>query len=1351
MRDRLTPGLDKAGKKVDELTEKANRANAGMRQLGDAAQLVGSAVSRLAAAFTLKEVISNVTRVRGEFQKLEVAFTTMLGSADKAEALMSQLVQTAAITPFGMSDIANSAKQLLAYGVEADKVNETLIRLGDIAAGLSIPINDLAYLYGTTMVQGRMYTQDLNQFLGRGIPLTKELAAQFGVAESKVKSLVEEGRVGFPELEKAIISLTDEGGQFGGLMMEQSKTIAGQLSNIEDAVETMMNEIGKSNEGLINDVLSGVSFLVENYRSVGQAIQDIVVVYGSYRAAVILVSAAQSAHMAILRQAVVEKRLAVAAGIALSNSEAIATAQTKLLTIAQRSLLKTLRSVKAAMATNPYTLAALAITGVVYGLYKFATAETIAERTIRTANEQLAAHKNHYNELEDTVSGLVSAITSETAATSQKIEKLKELQRLMPGLFGDMDLEAVKRANLTELLKKSNEELERQRLIGAKVKLVQAQQKLTGINNRITLTQNKGGYTGPLKEQRKAAQEAVALWQKTVDDIVTAQKEAQKAEAKTATVQDKSYWEKKKKEAENARDALDVSKVNSKEWKEYTKQIQEAETQLAKYGSPSKQEKSEEKEENKERKAQEKVAEQTLSLRRETQQAEIDLMKDGTKKKLAQVELDYQQEIDAIKKQRKEWEDAQGGTLTDEQTTLLGTRAQGAAQSREKGIADAWKERTDAEKEAMNAYLREYGTFYEKRQAITEDYNRQIAAADTEGEKLSLQKQMEEALANVDMEQLKQGINWELIFSDLDNVAKTTLEKVRGQLEQFMKSAEYQNMTVDQKKVVNDALNSIRTTIADKGGLLGDLPEQVAALTTAQKKLRTAQGELTAAQNEYNEALKNGTEDEKKAASKKLENAQNKKNDAEKNQQNQQQKVEQSSSAATSKVATLADAIGQLGSSSEMSLAQVGQVASQIVEIFSQSGDKVSGIIAAVFSLLDVISKQGIDSFLGNVISSIANAAASIWNTVFGWSGLDFGGESDPHLAEDIEALTASNQSLQNAIDRLSDKMDDATLVESTSIYNQQVADLQQSMKNTQEMMARSGAAYSNGFLGIGGSHSSNNKIDNAMTATEWAQISEIVGRTIDSAGDFWSLSSEEMWKVADQAYSIYAKIQQYADDGHENAAQYMDEYIEYYEQLQELQDAYREKLTSYSFDDIESEFKNVLLDMEADAEDFAESFEEMMQQAVINSMMSNTYSAKLREWYEDFATALESGGEMTNAEQEALRQQYQDIVDAALAERDALMETMGWDGSSSSSQSASTGSFDAMTQDQGTKLEGMFTSGLQHWSSMDSRLEDVSAKMDTAEGHLARIAENTGASATHLSEIKESILKIIRDGLKVK
>ena len=245
----------------------------------------------LFAVDKLKDFASAVATVRGEYQQLEIAFNTMLGSKSKGDALMAQLIDTAARTPFEMKEIAEASKMLLAYGMEGDKVNETLIRLGDIAAGLSIPIKDLAFLYGTTMVQGRLYTQDLNQFLGRGIPLADELAKQFGKNKSEVKKLVEEGKIGFPEVQKAIEALTGEGSKFGGLMEAQSKTIKGQLSNIEDAWEQMMNEIGKSQEGNISGALDITGKLIENWRTVGKVVLTAAAAIGSYKAAVMTLAA----------------------------------------------------------------------------------------------------------------------------------------------------------------------------------------------------------------------------------------------------------------------------------------------------------------------------------------------------------------------------------------------------------------------------------------------------------------------------------------------------------------------------------------------------------------------------------------------------------------------------------------------------------------------------------------------------------------------------------------------------------------------------------------------------------------------------------------------------------------------------------------------------------------------------------------------------------------------------------------------------------------------------------------------------------------------------------------------------
>lgn len=325
------------------------------------------AAAAFGAGFTAKELIQNIIQARGEIQQLEVAFTTMLGSSEKANVLMAQLIETAVKTPFELRDVADGARQLLAYGFAAEDVNQTLIRLGDIAAGLSIPLGDLIYVYGTTMTQGRLYTRDLLQFTTRGIPMIDELAKQLGVGKSEVQGLVEAGRVGFPEVQKAIESLTNEGGKFGGLMEAQSKTITGQISNIKDSFFIMLNDIGKANEGIINDALSGVSYLIENYEKVGKILIELVGTYGAYRTALMAITALQNLQ---------------AAGIAALTAKEVIHYSWLVLTQKAQSLLnKTLLA-------NPYVAVAAAVTALGLGVYKLVTYQTEAEKAQERLNDE---------------------------------------------------------------------------------------------------------------------------------------------------------------------------------------------------------------------------------------------------------------------------------------------------------------------------------------------------------------------------------------------------------------------------------------------------------------------------------------------------------------------------------------------------------------------------------------------------------------------------------------------------------------------------------------------------------------------------------------------------------------------------------------------------------------------------------------------------------------------------------------------------------------------------------------------------------------------------------------------------
>lgn len=238
------------------------------------------------------DLTKSIIEVRGEFQQLEIAFETMLGSTEKANDLMAQLTRTAARTPFDLQGVAQGAKQLLAYGTAAEEVNDVLVHLGDIASGLSIPLNDLVMLYGTTMTQGRMFTQDLRQFMGRGIPIAEELAKQFGVTKDKVGELVTQGKVTSKEFNAAIMAMSSEGGKFYNLMEKQSASLTGQISNLEDAWDVARNNIGKNMEGIAGDAISMATSIVENLEPILNVVRAVAIAYGSYRAALILNSLA---------------------------------------------------------------------------------------------------------------------------------------------------------------------------------------------------------------------------------------------------------------------------------------------------------------------------------------------------------------------------------------------------------------------------------------------------------------------------------------------------------------------------------------------------------------------------------------------------------------------------------------------------------------------------------------------------------------------------------------------------------------------------------------------------------------------------------------------------------------------------------------------------------------------------------------------------------------------------------------------------------------------------------------------------------------------------------------------------
>lgn len=301
------------------------------------AESAGRYISYYLVGQGMHGLVNSIIQTRGQFQQLEIAFETMLGSTDKATTLMQQMVDTAAKTPFDLMGVAEGAKQLMAYGVSVDKVNDTLVRLGNIASGLSIPLNDIVYLYGTTMVQGRLYAQDVRQFTGRGIPLVKELAEKYHTTADAINEMVSAGKIGFADVEEVLNKMTNSGGQFYNLMEKQSASLTGQIANLQDAWDTVLNDWGKSNEGLFSGAIAGATYLVEHMDTLVRILKAVAIGYGSVKAAIVLNSVATKGYtgIAVIDNTVRSAKLVLMKAEAALNGTALA--QKKAMTAAENA------------------------------------------------------------------------------------------------------------------------------------------------------------------------------------------------------------------------------------------------------------------------------------------------------------------------------------------------------------------------------------------------------------------------------------------------------------------------------------------------------------------------------------------------------------------------------------------------------------------------------------------------------------------------------------------------------------------------------------------------------------------------------------------------------------------------------------------------------------------------------------------------------------------------------------------------------------------------------------------------------------------------------------------------------
>lgn len=714
-----------------------------------------------------------------------------------------------------------------------------------------------------------------------------------------------------------------------------------------------------------------------------------------------------------------------------------------------------------------------------------------------------------------------------------------------------------------------------------------------------------------------------------------------------------------------------------------------------------------------------RLAKDLAALQAENRKEEIDRMQAGTEKKLAQIEYDYNARKEEINRQEADWKrenkeagiSTGGNGLTPEQTDALAAARDSNDKNRSAALAATFEEEKEKETEAMRDYLSEYGNYEEKKLAITQEYEKRIAEATTEGEQKTLQEELKKKMADLDMEELKEGLDWESVFGDLDKVSTESLQSLRTRLKEYIDTQK--DLQPDSLKDLVRAIDSIDKKLNERNPFT--------ALKTSISQVQSTTLSVKEAQEAYNKAVREGTEAEQQNAKATLDAARNAKQKA-----------------LAEATDSLHNSVGQVKEYVGAAEDLLGLVEQFGIDPPEWMGEWLDGMGQTLDGLESIDLTRPMSILTGGI-----KALGGVVKQVFSLGGIiNWSGSNAKEVQATMERLTNRNEMLQTSIEDLTDTIKQSRGTKSVAAYRDAYK-MQQETNSNYLQMAMAQAGYH-------GSHHSWNYYWGGFSQAQIDKLSGQIGRQWD--GNLWSLSPEEM-KALRSNVDMWTQIQNTGKGGYGGRlTEKLDDYIAQAGKLEELTDQLYEGLTGISFDGMYSSFIDNLMNMKYGAKDAAEDISEYFMRAMLSNKIGELYSEKLKGWWEKFGKAMEDN-ELTEAERNALTEEYMKYVDEALALRDNLAAATGYDKTEAggTSQSAKAGGFTAMTQDQGTKLEGMFTSGLQHWSSMDDRLESVVEKMDTAEGHLARIAENTGVSAGHLGELKEVIKKMIRDGLKVK
>lgn len=1310
----------------------------------------------------LKDFISDLVNTRGQFQQLEIAFSTMLKSKEKADKLMSELVDIAAKTPFDLQGVASSAKQMIAYGSSAENVGDELVMLGNVAAGVGSQLSEIAYLYGTLRTQGRAYAVDIRQFAGRGIPIYEELAKVLGVTKDEVSGLVKEGKVGFKEVEQAFKNMTSESGIYYNLMQEQSKSLTGQLSNLGDAWDTMLNEIGKDTQGIASAGISGLKGLIENYETVGKILIGLIATYGTYKTALIVVRIAQDTLTARMELAILV---------------------TKAQTIAQKAL-------NTVMKANPYVLVATVLAGLVATMWAFHDSTTASEKAQQKFNEEQKNFANQEEERKKKIEELIRVIQDETETEFSKIKAYEELQRYSPALSSAYTREQLAVLNLAEANKELNKERDKNSYENILKNIQQWEEKIKSLNASL---KNAGQGAPLIASQIESAKANLNKWKsalseynrlkketeenskpvevklmearsnreqiireyniarqilqeeqekiknfpfatipidvqirfnnaqaalKGIDGTISgleSQREASEKTYQQAYKEAKAVYEAKLKAVEDAKKGTESA------YKKAVEELEAAEKSYKSLGGVTgdtlaKQENNAKKDAEQQKKEQQQVAEELLQLRRTNQQEEINLMEEGSEKKRRQIELDYQKEIDAYNKAKAKY-----GEI-DEVKVMKSN----AESKRNKSFYEVDIESLQAEKDALNSYLQEYGTFQQRKYAIAQEYADKIAKAQTNAEKIRLGKERDSKLSGIESNALKANIDWVTVFGEFggmfSNMIKPALEDAR----KYMQTDEFKNSDASSQQAIVDAVNQMEKSLGGAGGLdfkkLGDnvqaYQNSVVSLNLAKEQEADALERLVTAQEEYENALKNGTEEQKNAAKEALANAQSNADLASANVQMQSENVEKAqkgmSETATALKANMDNVVqglqqitsggltniyngliqagkgvggaaGKLADSLE-SVPVVGWILS-IIDIFKDGiSIVISGLLDSVFSAVSGIIEDVLsgDLFV-SIGESLMKGIGSIFDAISfgGFSKLTSIGSNAKEVQEAIDRLTDRNEALQGSIDALNDTIKAGRGAISVNAARKAVK-YQDEQNANYLKIAQEQARYS-------GNHHSWNYYWGGFTQSQINDFSNQIGRNWN--GSLWDLSPEEM-KLLKGNVDMWAQIQNTGKGGYGGRlTEKLDDYIEQAGKIEELETQLNESLTGMTFDSMYDSFIDTLMDMDASAEDFADNMSEYFMRAMLSNKIGELYYDRLNEWYEDFAKRMEDGT-LDDNELNYLQGKWNGIVSDAIKERDDIASAVGYDNKKAQGQqSASSRGFGTeMTHEDAGELSGRFT-----------------------------------------------------------